>query len=128
MKRLNLGLKVGLVVGLIFAAGMATGMVTARAIERRYIAQMVAHPTALRILIERRMAARLRLNQEQRVKVDQILSHTQQELNDLRKQFGPQFQTIMSNTQAQISAQLTPDQQERFKRFREEHRRLWETK
>jgi hypothetical protein len=128
MNRLKMGLKVGLLVGLIFTAGMITGMVTARAIERRYIAQMLTHPTALRILIERQMAVRLRLNQEQRVKVDQILFRTQEQLKDLRQQFGPQFQTIMSNAQAQISAQLTPEQQERFKKFREEHRKLWEIK
>ena len=128
MNRLKLGLKVGLLIGLIFTAGMATGIVMTRAIERRYIAQMVTHPTALRILIERRMALRLRLNQEQRVKVDQILSHTQEQLKDLRQQFGPQFQTIMSNTQAEISSQLTPEQQERFKKFREEHGKLWEAK
>lgn len=128
MNRLKIGLKVGLLVGLIFAAGFTTGMVATRAIERRYIAQMVTHPDALRILIERRMAVRLRLNREQRARVDQILTHTQGELKDLRQQFGPQFQTIMSNAQAQISAELTPEQQERFKKFREEHRRLWETK
>ena len=128
MKRLKLGLKVGLLVILIYGAGITTGMVTTRAVERRYVVQMLTHPEALRILIERRMAARLRLNRDQRVKVDQILFHTQEELKDLRSQFSPQFQTIMSNAQAQISAELTPEQQERFKKFREEHRKLWEVK
>ena len=119
-------LKVTLVIGLIYVAGFASGVVATRAVGRHAIAEIAANPERLRAIIERRMAVRLRLNREQRVKVDQILSHTQQQLKDLRQQFGPQFQTIMSNTQAEISAQLTPEQQERFKKFRDEHRKLWE--
>jgi len=119
-------LKVALVIALIFVAGFAGGVVATRAVGRYVIAEIATNPDRLRVIIERRMAVRLRLNREQRVKVDQILSHTQDQLKDLRQQLGPRFQTIMSNTQAEISAQLTPEQQERFKKFREEHRKLWE--
>jgi Spy/CpxP family protein refolding chaperone len=121
-------IKIALVIGLIYIAGIATGVVATHAIARHFVARLATHPDALRVMIERQMAVHLRLNREQRIKVDQILSHTQEELKELRHQFGPQFQTIMSNTQAEISAQLTPEQQERFKKFRDQHRHLWETK
>jgi hypothetical protein len=47
-------------------------------------------------------------------------------LKDLRHQFAPSFQTIMSNTQAEISAVLSPEQRERFNRFREENHPFWQ--
>jgi|ERR1051326_317629 Spy/CpxP family protein refolding chaperone len=121
-------LKIAFVIGMIYFAGIATGVVATRAVVRHVMAEAASNPDRLRTMIERRMAVRLRLNQEQRVKVDEILTRTQNDLKGLREQFSPQFQTIMSNAQAEISAQLTPEQQERFRKFREEHRHLWEAK
>ena len=121
-------LKIAVIIGLIFVAGFASGIVATRAFQRQLVAQIVANPDRLRPIIERRLTIRLRLNHDQRSKLDEILSRTQDQLKDLRHQFSPQFQTIMSNAQAEISAQLTPEQQERFKKFREEHKQLWEAK
>ena len=121
-------IKVALLIGMIYVAGIATGIVATRAVVRHVMADVASNPDRLRTMIERRMAVRLGLNREQRAKVGEILTRAQNDLKGLRQQFSPQFQTIMSNAQAEISAQLTPEQEERFRKFREEHRKLWEGK
>jgi hypothetical protein len=74
------------------------------------------------------MQHQLRLNADQSAKVDQILEHTQDDLRGLRTDFAPRFHTIMGNAQSQISEVLTPEQRERFQKFREENRYLWQNK
>ena len=121
-------LKVWLVVAAVFVAGFVAGVVVTRAVVRRAVTQVVMNPDRLRLIIEKRMAARLKLDAEQRSKVDQILTRTQEDLKTLRQQFAPPFQVILANAQTDISAILTPEQNERFKEFREENRHLWQPK
>jgi hypothetical protein len=118
--------KVWLAIGLVFIAGFVAGSAVTRALTRRTIARVLSNPNQLRSLIEKRMTRRLRLDPDQRSKVDAILTRTQSDLKDLRHQFAPSFQTIMSNTQAEISAILSPEQRERFNRFREENHPFWQ--
>src|SRR5882672_7092092 len=99
-----------LIVLLVFAAGFAGGVVATRAFVRHGISMMVNDPDHLRQIIARRMARQLKLDAEQRVKVDKILEDTQKDLRALREEFGPRFQVIMSNAQSEISYVLTPEQ------------------
>src|SRR5882762_9487606 len=115
-------LKIGLVIALIYFAGIATGVVATRAVVRRMVATAVHNPDRVRLLIEKRLTRRLRLDPGQQAKVDQILTHTQTELRSLRQEFGPRFQAIMGDSQSEISAILTPEQRQRFDKFREENR------
>ena len=119
-------LKVSIVLALVFVSGFVAGIVVTRAVMRRVVKQVVMNPDRLRLIIERRMTVRLKLDMDQRVKVDQILKRTQEDLQTLRQQFAPPFQTILSNAQTEISAVLTPEQRERFTKFREENRHLWQ--
>jgi hypothetical protein len=43
-------------------------------------------------------------------------------LKDLRQEYRPQLVMIVSNADAQISALLTPAQQERFEKMKRENR------
>ena len=119
-------LKVWAVVALVFLGGFVSGVVATRVVVRRVVMQIVTNPNRVRSLIEKRMAVRLRLNAEQRGKVDEILTRTQADLNALKGDFTPRFTSIMSNTESEISATLTPEQQERLRRFFQEHRHLWQ--
>jgi Spy/CpxP family protein refolding chaperone len=119
-------IKIGLVLTLIYFAGLATGVVATRAVVRHMVAATVQNPERVRVLIEKRLTRRLGLDAGQQSKVDQILNHTQAEVRSLRQEFGPRFQVIMLNTQAEIAAILTPEQQERFDKFREQNRQLWQ--
>jgi hypothetical protein len=119
-------LKVCLAIALIFLAGFVAGAVVTRAATRRMVAHVLSDPNQLRLLIEKRLARRLRLDVDQRQKVDAVLARTQGDLRSLRRQYTPSFQTIMSNAQVEISAILTSEQRERFDKFREDNRALWQ--
>ena len=80
----------------------------------------------MRSLIEKRMAVRLRLDAQQREKMDEILARAQGDLVALKHDFTPRFVAITSNTELEISAMLTPEQRERFEKFRQEHGHLWQ--
>ncbi len=114
-----------LVIALVFVAGFAAGAVVARGVVRHVVQQVAENPNRLRLLIERRITRQLRLDLQQRRKVDDILTDTQRELQALRREFAPEVITIISNAESQISATLTPEQRERFEKFREENHRLW---
>jgi Spy/CpxP family protein refolding chaperone len=108
----------------VFAAGTVFGVVGTRVVMRYTIRNMVSHPELVRERIELEMVRKLRLSPEQRRKVHQIMIETQSQLKDLRRESQPRFIAILSNTQAQISSVLTPEQRERFERLKEENRRL----
>jgi hypothetical protein len=118
--------KVWLVIALVFVAGFGSGIVATRAVGRRVVQRLVNDPDALRKIVASRLARKLDLDRDQKAKVDQILSRTQSDLKGLREEFGPRFQSIMVAARDDISAVLTPEQEERFRKFREENRRLWQ--
>jgi len=118
--------KIGLVIGLVYLAGIASGVVVTRAVVRHMVAAAVHNPARVKTLVEKRLSQRLKLDANQRVQMDQILTHTQSELGNLRQQFSPRFQAIMSDTQTELAAILTPEQRERFEKFREENRHFWQ--
>jgi len=120
--------KVWLLVALVFLAGVAVGVVSTRAVVRRMVTMVVNDPDRLRHLISKRMQHQLKLDADQRAKVDQVLEHTQEDLRTLRVDFAPRFHSIMSNAQFEISEVLTPEQRKRFDKFREENRHLWQNR
>ena len=116
-------LKPWLVILLVFVAGFAAGVVVTRAVVRRTVQTALTNPDRVRELIERRLAARMKLEAAQREKVHAALAESQREL---RQEVAPRFRGILSNTEAQIAVVLTPEQRERFAKFKEENQRLWQ--
>lgn len=119
-------LKPWLVILLVFVAGFAAGVVVTRAVVRRTVQTALTNPDRVRELIERRLAARMKLEAAQREKVHAALAESQRELRELRLEVAPRFRGILSNTEAQIAVVLTPEQRERFAKFKEENQRLWQ--
>ena len=119
-------LKPWLVILLVFVAGCAAGVVVTRAVVRRTVQTALTNPDRVRELIERRLAARMKLETAQREKVHAALAESQRELRELRQEVAPRFRGILSNTEAQIAVVLTPEQRERFAKFKEENQRLWQ--
>ncbi len=119
-------LKPWLVILLVFVAGFAAGVVVTRAVVRRTVQTALTNPDRVRELIERRLAARMKLETAQREKVHAALAESQRELRELRQEVAPRFRGILSNTEAQIAVVLTPEQRERFAKFKEENQRLWQ--
>jgi uncharacterized membrane protein len=106
--------KLFLLVALVFLAGAVAGVVGTRMVVRREMREAILHPERVQIFIERSLARQLRLDDEQRVKLRQILLDAHGQLRDLRQQYHPQLVEIVSNANQQIIAILTPEQQARF--------------
>ena len=117
-------LKISLLVGLIFLAGVAVGVVGTRVAIRHWMRTAIQRPETVQTLVERRLKWRLRLDATQQAQVHEILTGTREQFAELRREYRPQVMVIVSNADAQISAVLTPAQQQRYERFKEENRAL----
>ena len=119
-------LKPWLLLLLVFLAGFAGGVFSTRVAVRHFVLHAVRDPDFMRQRIENRLAARLRLDPQQREKVHAILLQTQSELKSLRGEFQPQFHDLLNHAQGEIAAELTPEQRERFERLQQENRIWWQ--
>ncbi|MSU58587.1 MAG: hypothetical protein EXS35_10490 [Pedosphaera sp.] len=118
-------IKPWLVIALVFVAGFVAGVVVTRGVVRRVVTVALTNPDRVRDLIEKRVAARVKLDAVQREKVHRILAGSQGDLKELRRDIAPRFFIILSNAESQISTVLTPEQREKFEKLQEENRRLW---
>jgi hypothetical protein len=109
---------------LMFGVGVIVGVVGTRIVVRGFIRRAIEHPELVREQIERDLVRRLKLDSEQRAKVHEALTDTQKQLRDLRLEFQPQFVAIMSDSQARIADVLTPEQREKFDKYRKENQRI----
>ena len=116
--------KLSLLLALVFLAGVAAGVVGTRVAIRHWVNSAIQRPERVQMLLERNLRWRLRLDARQRVQVHRILTDARGQLRDLRQEYRPQFVAIVTNTEAQISAILTPEQQARFERMQQENRRF----
>ncbi|MCS7229473.1 MAG: hypothetical protein RMJ81_07745 [Candidatus Kryptonium sp.] len=60
---------------------------------------------------------RLKLNQEQQVRLDSILSWSQREFKNLSREFRPKFDSLKSALRDSIRAILTPEQINEFEKM-----------
>ena len=104
---------------LVFFAGLAVGVVGTRIVVRRVVQQSILHPEKMQSMMERNLTRRLRLDNDQQVKLHDILTGARGQLTDLRKQFQPQAAEVLNDTDKKISALLTPEQQERYDKFKD---------
>jgi hypothetical protein len=117
--------KLSLLVALVFLAGVAAGVVGTRIAIRHWVSTAIQHPENFQLLLERNLRWQLRLDARQRVEVHRILTGARVQLRDLRQGYRPQVVAVLTNTETQISAILTPEQQLRFERMQRENRRFF---
>jgi hypothetical protein len=106
---------------LVFLAGVAAGVVGTRLVIRHWVNTAVQRPENFQLLLERNLRRQLRLDARQRVEVHRILTDTRVQLRDLRQEYRPQVVAVLTNTEAQISAILTPEQQARFEEMQQQN-------
>ncbi len=116
--------KLILLLALVFFTGVVAGVVGTRAVVRRVVQQAILHPERVQAVLERRLTRQLRLDNSQQPKLHDILSDTHGQLKDLRREYGPQFVLIVSNANEQITAILTPEQQARYEKLKQQNRPL----
>jgi len=114
--------KLLLLVGLVFLAGAVAGVVGTRIAIRHWVRSAIQRPQMVQTLIERRLNRQLRLDANQQAQVHQILTGARGQLQGLRQEYRPQVVLIVSNADAEISALLTPAQQQRFEKMKENNR------
>ncbi|HLX96099.1 MAG TPA: hypothetical protein VKU37_10185 [Verrucomicrobiae bacterium] len=114
-------LKLLALITLVFMAGVAAGVVGTRLVIRHWVNTAIQRPENFQLLLERNLRWRLQLDPRQRVKVHRILTDARVQLRDLRQEYRPQVVAVLTNTEAQISAVLTPEQQARFERMQQEN-------
>lgn len=117
--------KLMVLVALVFLAGVAAGVVGTRVAIRHWVNTAIQRPENFQILLERKLRWQLHLDPRQRVEVHRILTDTRVQLRDLRKEYRPQVVAVFTNTEAQISALLTPEQEAQFERMQQENRRFF---
>jgi Spy/CpxP family protein refolding chaperone len=117
--------KLFLLVTLVFLAGAVAGVVGTRIAIRHWVNTAIQRPQNFQMLLERNLRWQLRLDARQRVQVHRILTGSRGQLRDLRQEYRPQVVAILTNTESQISAILTPEQEARFERMQQENRRFF---
>ena len=110
-----------LVLGLVFFAGIVLGVVGTRVVVRRLVQQAIEHPERVQVLIERNLTRKLRLDGEQALQLETILTDTHTELHALRAQYQPQAADIFRKADARIIKLLTPEQLTRYEKFKAEN-------
>src|SRR3974390_1674295 len=116
--------KLSLLIALVFLAGVAAGVVGTRIVIRHWVNLAIQRPENFQILLERDLRWRLHLDARQRMEVHRILTDARVRLRDLRKAYRPQVVAVLTNTEAQISVVLTPEQQVQFEKMQQENRRF----
>ena len=114
--------KLLLLVGLVFLTGVVAGVVGTRIAIRHWVRSAIQRPQMVQTLVERRLNRQLRLDANQQAQVHQILTDARGQLKGLRQEYCPQVVLIVSNADVEISALLTPAQQERFEKMKRENR------
>ncbi len=117
--------KLSLLLALVFLAGVAAGVVGTRIAIRHWVNTAIQRPQNFQMLLERNLRWRLHLDARQRVEVHRILTDTRIQLRDLRQEYRPQVVAVLTNTEAQISAVLTPEQEARFEKMQQENPRFF---
>jgi len=116
--------KLLLLVGLVFLAGAVAGVVGTRIAIRHWMRSALQRPQMVQMLIEHRLKRQLRLDTNQQAQVHQILTDARGQFRGLRQEYRPQVVLIVSNADAEISALLTPAQQEQFEKMKQRNHSL----
>lgn len=112
---------------LVFLAGLAVGVVGTRIVTRRVIQQAIAHPERVQAFVERDLTRKLRLDNDQQIKLHSILTDTRGRLRGLRQEYQPQAAAALIEADEKLTALLTPEQQARYQKFKQENRPLWQS-
>lgn len=94
---------------LLVCGALIGGAATARFLWNRLI-DGIQHPEQVPALVAHRMDRRLSLNDEQHTQVLKILTHTQEQLVDVRRESYPKVAAILEETRTAVAAILSPEQ------------------
>ncbi len=115
--------QIGLCLAGIFAAGAVTGAALTVAVTKRVVQKRVAQAEAGDVSwIVDRIAGRLKLDRERRARVEEIVRRHAAELREARQSAQGEAFGVMRRAEAEIAAELTPEQAEEMRKMGEERR------
>ena len=109
-----------LLTGIFFAGAITGGVVTVR--YGRQLAQMRAQPEQWGPARLKMLAQRLDLTPEQVEKLRPIIKRDMEDLNRLRQHGMSETRRVLQRMEADITAELTPEQKGKFEKLTEEIR------
>jgi Spy/CpxP family protein refolding chaperone len=109
----------------VFLAGVALGLVGGHLLALKKTREVVRNPEVRRQMIVKRLSRKLDLTDDQRKSIEAIIADAQVSIRDLRQEVQPRFEDVIQNAERQISEVLTAEQQEEFRKFMAERKRLW---
>ena len=106
----------------IFAAGLLVGgLVTLRVVKNLAPARM-GSPEQFGPQLMKRYTAKLELTPEQQDKINPLIMRAGEELRQMRRATWTNSQAVIDRVEAEISAQLTPEQKTKFEQMHLEQR------
>jgi hypothetical protein len=110
-RRRWLSIVLGLV---IFASGAVVGGGATVLVAVRQVREMITHPERAPDRIVARLHSKLKLNQEQTKKVEQIVKRRQAALMEIRREVQPQVIEQLDLFEQEVADVLQPDQKQRW--------------
>ncbi|MBA3650990.1 MAG: hypothetical protein H0W66_05810 [Chthoniobacterales bacterium] len=105
---------------LIFLAGALTGALTAPMIGRHFMRLPDSHQLSRFMLA--RLRSELSLTKEQEAEIKPVVEKTCADMETIHRQTVQRALDRLAETNTRISAFLTPEQKEKFKKMEAEHR------
>jgi Spy/CpxP family protein refolding chaperone len=105
---------------LVFGAGAATGTYWTRRTVRGILDEWMHRPELIGERMERQMVSDLGLTPDQVPRIHEVFVRSQARLKEYRKEWQPRFSAIVADGESDFRKVLTPEQQAKFDRFKEE--------
>jgi len=106
-----------IVIVLVFVAGVIVGVGGTRFAVKKIIDQAMQRPEIVAAKIEKDLTRELKLTEEQKPKLHDIITRGHEELQQLRGEFQPRLRQVLKRSEREIRAMLTDDQRDRFDRM-----------
>jgi len=103
---------------LVFLLGSLAGALVMHKIDQHRIESIIkGEPKPMTELIVQRLNHELQLDSTQLEQLRIIVKETHAEIKNVRKQFRPQIEEILSHSQNKVRAMLRPDQLEKYEKI-----------
>ena len=103
---------------LVFALGAFSGAIVSHGVCRHKVDALVyGGHGARRAAIVESMSCRLKLDRDQRAKLELIMADTHREIREARRQIQPDIDQILARTEIKVHEILRPDQVDEFNKF-----------
>lgn len=111
----------------IFLAGGISGWVIAARMDKQKTFKP-PQPREIAMSLRDRIRAKITLTDEQARQLDVIIERSSAEMHSIHEANGQRIKTCVGQRNAQISAILTPEQQQQFEQMEKERRKSWGSK